>query len=278
MKPSLPTSAVGPVPPFGLGELVRLDLASRWFSASPSGVVCRGGSAPGFRPGGRVTFFWRPRRKSPKKRAFKPSSKWSQPCGGACDSRGGGWIGRGASSVDWGPERSLLVVGGRTVSFRPEPVRGPGRRACGARFVPTGAPVHGRPRGPCSVPSCPASSGASGPRSTLLAPRPVHPPPRAATALHEARDSLELGLKALFFGDFLLGPQKKVTRPPGRIPGALPARQTTPDGAAENQRKARKDERVLHDRMATQSQQPTITHEAVCPESRATQSTQEPLT
>jgi len=29
-------------------------------------------------------------------------------------------------------------------------------------------------------------------------------------------------LEALFFGDFLLGQQKKVTRPPGRIPGAAP--------------------------------------------------------
>jgi hypothetical protein len=26
-------------------------------------------------------------------------------------------------------------------------------------------------------------------------------------------------VQGLFFGDFLLAPQKKVTRPPGRIPG-----------------------------------------------------------
>ena len=100
-------------------------------------------------------------------------------------------------------------------------------------------PVHGRPRGICSVPSCPASSGDSGPRSTLLAPRPVHPPPRVATAMHEARASLELGIQALFFGDFLLGLQKKVTRPPGRIPGALPARPTHPDGEATNRGETR---------------------------------------
>src|SRR5213595_921376 len=34
--------------------------------------------------------------------------------------------------------------------------------------------------------------------------------------------------KALFFGDFLLGHQKKVTRPPGRDPAAAPTRQKKP--------------------------------------------------
>src|SRR5205085_7538204 len=36
--------------------------------------------------------------------------------------------------------------------------------------------------------------------------------------------------KALFFGDFLLSQQKKVTRPPGRDPAAAPARQRNPAG------------------------------------------------
>ena len=166
--------------------------------------VGRAGSAPGFRPGGRVTFFWA-QKKVTKEEASMPSSKEAQVCGPALDSRGGGWTGQGASSVERGPERSLLVVGGRTVSDRPDPVRWQGRGDCGAT---SRAQVHDRPQGPISVPSCPASSGGSGPRSILLAPRPVHPPPRAAPAIHEARDSLELGIQALFFGDFLLGPEE----------------------------------------------------------------------
>jgi hypothetical protein len=250
-----PTSAVGPERAFGRGELVLLG---EFFYGSR---LCRRGwfAVPAARripPGRRVTFFWRPRRKSPKKRASIPSSKWSQPCGCACDSRGGGWTGRGASSVDRGPEPSLLVVGARTASDRPDPVRWQGRRACSANRR---AQATGRPKGPISVPSCPASSSGSGPRSTLLAPRPVHPPHRVAPAMHEARDSLELGIQALFFGDFLLGPQKKVTRPPGRIPGALPARQTTPDGEAANQGKLGHDERVHQDRRAAQGRQRNIT-------------------
>jgi hypothetical protein len=53
-------------------------------------------------------------------------------------------------------------------------------------------------------------------------------------------------MEALFFGDFLLGLQKKVTRPPGRNPGALPARQTTPKSAAANKHEARSNERLHH--------------------------------
>jgi hypothetical protein len=34
--------------------------------------------------------------------------------------------------------------------------------------------------------------------------------------------------EALFFGDFLLGQQKKVTRLPGRNPGGLPPEASTP--------------------------------------------------
>ena len=54
----LSPSLQAPELPFGRDELVRLDRISLWFAALPSGVVCRAGSAPGFRPGGRVTFFW----------------------------------------------------------------------------------------------------------------------------------------------------------------------------------------------------------------------------
>ncbi len=82
--------------------------------------------------------------------------------------------------------------------------------------------------------------------------------------MHEARASLELGIQALFFGDFLLGLQKKVTRPPGRIPGALPARQTHPDGEAANQTKARSDERIHPDRMAAKGRQLTFTRGRSC--------------
>ena len=132
-------SAVGPLPPFGRDELVRLDRVSPGFPASPSGVVCRAGSAPGFRPGGRVTFFWA-QKKVTKEEASMPSSKEAQPCGPALDSRGGGWTGQGASSVDRGPERSLLVVGGRTVSDHPDPVRCQGRGACGANSARRAGP------------------------------------------------------------------------------------------------------------------------------------------
>ncbi len=59
-------------------------------------------------------------------------------------------------------------------------------------------------------------------------------------------------MEALFFGDFLLGPQKKVTRLPGRNTGGLPARPPHPDGEAANQKEARSDERVHHNRMAAQ--------------------------
>jgi hypothetical protein len=38
-------------------------------------------------------------------------------------------------------------------------------------------------------------------------------------------------VRALFFGDFLLGQQKKVTRPPGRIPGAAFPTATRPPQA-----------------------------------------------
>ena len=206
-------SAVGTEPLFGRDELVRLDRVSLWFSASPSGVVGRAGSAPGFRPGGRVTFFWA-QKKVTKEEASMPSSKGSQPCGPALDARGGGWTGRGASSVERGPERLLLVVGGRTASDHPDPVRWQGRGACGDTRR---AQVHDRPQGPISVPSCPASSSGSCPRSTLLVPRPIHPPPRESQAMPEARDSLELGIQALFFGDFLLGPEESYP-PAGRNP------------------------------------------------------------
>ena len=142
-----------------------------------------------------------------------PSSKGSQPCGYPGDSRGGGWTGQGASSVERGPERLLLVVGGRTVSDRPDPVHWQGRGAFGTNWL---AQVRGRPRGPISVPSCPASSSGSGPRSTLLAPRPVHPPPRESQAMPEARASSELGIQASSLVTFFWA-QKKVTRPPGGI-------------------------------------------------------------
>ena len=38
----------------------------------------------------------------------------------------------------------------------------------------------------------------------------------------QEKQRAECGFRVLFFGDFLLGPQKKVTRLPGRIPGGLP--------------------------------------------------------
>ena len=248
MTPITLTSAVGPEQPFGRGELVRLDRVSPGFAASPSGVVCRAGSAPGFRPGGRVTFFWA-QKKVTKEEASMPSSKEAQPCGPALDSRGGGWTGRGASSVERGPERSLLVVGGRTGSFCPDPVRWQGRGACGAT---SRAQVHDRPQGPISVPSCPASSGGSGPRSTLLAPRPIHPPPRATPAMHEARESLELGIQALFFGDFLLGPEESYP-PAGRNPARCRHGQQPPTAKPRTKEKLGQDERVHHDRTAAQA-------------------------
>jgi len=42
------------------------------------------------------------------------------------------------------------------------------------------------------------------------------------------RDVWPNRIEALFFGDFLLGQQKKVTRPPGRIPGKGLRQQTKP--------------------------------------------------
>ncbi|WP_421881128.1 hypothetical protein [Methylibium sp.] len=47
-------------------------------------------------------------------------------------------------------------------------------------------------------------------------------------------DKMDGSRWALFFGDFLLSQQKKVTRPPGRIPGAVPrGTQACRQGAAD---------------------------------------------
>jgi hypothetical protein len=45
------------------------------------------------------------------------------------------------------------------------------------------------------------------------------PTPRSAVAMRSERVWCSCAVQGLFFGDFLLAPQKKVTRPPGRNPG-----------------------------------------------------------
>jgi len=182
---------------------------------------------PGVRPGGRVTFFCWPRRKSPKKRASIRSGQTSlgkEPTTG-CQSFGSTrsparWRARFASP------RSLPFAQCHVAALVAACVRG----AVNKRSVVR------RLRSTCGMRAQRAAPSTRERQRTWVRRRRAH---HRAGKRFESNDwqpvvsSLRRGvwpnrIEALFFGDFLLSQQKKVTRPPGRTPGNSARRQPTP--------------------------------------------------